>query len=201
MNTSVYHNIKYMKIIKNLPDLKKTKADVIFSTVHKSKGMEYSAVRLNEDFAELVDLSKGSEVNDTGTIRGQDAEEINIAYVAITRSYGKLFLNKSVHDYKLYVSLREPKHQELKKNDLVEDIINEELIAYEIFKKKQLKKEKEKKKKKVQVNVAIIDDDEEPKETKVIQEEKQPERKIVFEKKKKKKPNNNRIRVMKNKRI
>lgn len=193
-----YEIPKYMKIIKSLPDLKKKDADVIFSTVHKSKGMEYPAVRLNEDFTELIDLSKVSQTSETGKIRGQDAEEINIAYVAITRSYGKLFLNESIQGYNLYLKLNKPRHQQLKRNDLVDDIVHEELMEFEFFKKKQLEKQEEKNKDVKKAKVAIIDDEPEeiikqPKKEKVIGKIEKP--------KPKKKQSNNRIRVMKNKRI
>ncbi len=65
-------------------------ADQIFSTVHRSKGMEYDAVRLMPDFLTEKKLRKQIEENKRQLDTGRLQEEINLLYVAITRSRGKL---------------------------------------------------------------------------------------------------------------
>ena len=72
----------------------KEEADMIFSTVHRCKGMEYDEVTLLNDFISLEKLKKyisqyGGE-NITAIDKNRLAEEINILYVAITRAKNKL---------------------------------------------------------------------------------------------------------------
>jgi len=86
-----YHNDIpfFMKRIKDshVQEADRDKADMVFSTVHKSKGMEYDEVFIQDDFVSeqnLVDLQgalKAKEV-DPKTIE----EEINLLYVAVTRT-------------------------------------------------------------------------------------------------------------------
>lgn len=79
----------YMKRIKDchVDEQDRHKADMVFSTVHKSKGMEYDEVFLQDDFISeqnLTDLQgpiKAKEV-DPKSIE----EEINLLYVAVTRT-------------------------------------------------------------------------------------------------------------------
>lgn len=76
---------------KHVEEGKKNEAEVIFSTVHKCKGMEYDEVTLLEDFISKDKILKqletyGSDKLDIQTIN----EEINLLYVAITRVKSKL---------------------------------------------------------------------------------------------------------------
>ena len=82
-----------------LPGLKqfqteKHKAKIIFSTVHKSKGMEYDIVDLAEDFISEKDINRFIENEDAYEAFDIEhmKEEINILYVAMTRSRNKLFV-------------------------------------------------------------------------------------------------------------
>ena len=82
-----------------LPGLKqfqteKHKAKIIFSTVHKSKGMEYDIVDLAEDFISEKDINRFIENEDAYESFDIEhmKEEINILYVAMTRSRNKLFV-------------------------------------------------------------------------------------------------------------
>ena len=74
---------------RHLADGDKSKADMIFSTVHRCKGMEYDEVTLLDDFITEDSIDKlfreeGTAVADALT------EEINLLYVAVTRSKNKL---------------------------------------------------------------------------------------------------------------
>ena len=76
---------------KHVAEGKKNEAEVIFSTVHKCKGMEYDEVTLLEDFISKDKILKqletyGSDKLDIQTIN----EEINLLYVAMTRTKSKL---------------------------------------------------------------------------------------------------------------
>jgi superfamily I DNA/RNA helicase len=66
-------------------------ADRILSTAHKSKGLEFLSVKLEDDFISLYD--------DNGILippNRVDPEEINILYVALTRATDELELNKDL---------------------------------------------------------------------------------------------------------
>ncbi|MCU7616635.1 AAA family ATPase [Chryseobacterium sp. PBS4-4] len=75
----------------------KEKAEMIFSTVHRCKGMEYDSVRLVEDFISEETLEKlkkdkkPEEINFTKL-----NEEINLLYVAVTRAKSKLHIPESL---------------------------------------------------------------------------------------------------------
>jgi len=75
----------------NLPDNRKHEADIIFSTIHKSKGLEYDTVKLMDDFikdCEIKDMvDKGNYKYDVVS------EEVNVLYVAITRVKTELILS------------------------------------------------------------------------------------------------------------
>jgi F-box protein 18 (helicase) len=72
----------------------KEEADMIFSTVHRCKGMEYDEVTLLNDFINEEKLKKyiaqygGDKMTDQD--KNKLAEEINILYVAVTRAKSKL---------------------------------------------------------------------------------------------------------------
>ncbi|MBI9064956.1 MAG: ATP-dependent helicase, partial [Marinilabiliaceae bacterium] len=92
-----YHNDIpfFMKRIKDchVDEANRGQADMIFSTVHKSKGLEYDEVFLQDDFVteqNLFDLQgaiKAKEV-DPKTLE----EEINLLYVAVTRTKSLLHI-------------------------------------------------------------------------------------------------------------
>jgi hypothetical protein len=78
-----------LKTIKarHVEDHEKGKAEMIFSTVHRCKGMEYDEVELVNDFMSeemLKRLAEEMEVEDPA--RGRLKEEINLLYVAVTRA-------------------------------------------------------------------------------------------------------------------
>ncbi len=84
---SYINKIKEMHV----EDKDRDKADMIFSTVHRSKGLEYDSVNLENDFISEKKLLRVAEKSE---IPRQDLqklnEEINLLYVAVTRSRGIL---------------------------------------------------------------------------------------------------------------
>jgi len=70
-----------------------SQADVILTTTHKAKGLEFDHVKLADDFIPLV---KDDTLNDVDKI---DPEEINLLYVAITRARKKLELNEDLENF------------------------------------------------------------------------------------------------------
>lgn len=72
--------------------VKERNADIVFTNVHKSKGLEFFNVRLANDFMPLFDKNK--KLINKSLI---DQEEINIYYVAMTRAIENLELNKQLN--------------------------------------------------------------------------------------------------------
>ena len=75
-------------LIQTLKDMhvEKEEAEMIFSTVHKSKGMEYDSVTLVSDFITEERLIKQKKEKEYTKLN----EEINLLYVAITRTKNEL---------------------------------------------------------------------------------------------------------------
>jgi superfamily I DNA/RNA helicase len=77
----------------------KTEADMVFSTVHRAKGMEYDIVYLADDFITETRLEKlktqGKETGKTLDIAKWN-EEINLLYVAVTRAKYKLYIPETL---------------------------------------------------------------------------------------------------------
>jgi len=72
---------------KHVGNEEKEKAQMIFSTVHRSKGMEYDAIHLVDDFITEEKLKQLKEENKKEGISSSKLnEEINLLYVAITRA-------------------------------------------------------------------------------------------------------------------
>ncbi|HEX2606514.1 MAG TPA: UvrD-helicase domain-containing protein, partial [Flavisolibacter sp.] len=70
-----------------VPASEKDQAEMIFSTVHKSKGLEYDAVQLVPDFITEGKLERLTEDEKREALKnGKFKEEINLLYVAITRT-------------------------------------------------------------------------------------------------------------------
>jgi F-box protein, helicase, 18 len=69
----------------------KEKADVIFSTVHRCKGMEYDEVELVNDFINESKVEKAANDNNDEPLKNPKTnEEINLLYVAVTRTKNML---------------------------------------------------------------------------------------------------------------
>mgnify|MGYP006267181875 CR=1 FL=1 len=71
----------------HIDDDDKSRADVVFSTVHRCKGMEYDEVELVNDFIMEEQLQKMQKKREEEAARiPRLIEEINLLYVAITRA-------------------------------------------------------------------------------------------------------------------
>jgi F-box protein 18 (helicase) len=66
-----------------------SKADVILTTAHKSKGLEFETVMLEGDFFDFTEEGENDYVP-------PKEEEINLLYVALTRAQKNLVLNESL---------------------------------------------------------------------------------------------------------
>ena len=84
------HLIKGLKEY-HLENDKRQEAEVIFSTVHRCKGMEYDTVTLAKDFiteAKIQQILKESKQKSLDI--NKLAEEVNVLYVAVTRTKNQL---------------------------------------------------------------------------------------------------------------
>jgi ATP-dependent exoDNAse (exonuclease V) beta subunit len=71
----------------------KEDAEMIFSTVHRSKGMEYDAVQIVNDFITEEKLVKiNTSLNQEEIDFSKLNEEINLLYVAITRARNSIYI-------------------------------------------------------------------------------------------------------------
>lgn len=80
---------------KHIETDEKEKAEMIFSTVHRCKGMEYDAVQLVNDFIseeKLKNLKPEEKVLNKSKLN----EEINLLYVAITRTRNTLYIPETL---------------------------------------------------------------------------------------------------------
>lgn len=73
---------------KHVADADRARAEMVFSTVHRSKGMEYDAIQLVDDFITEATLER---LKEEGAKEGAPdvarlSEEINLLYVAVTRT-------------------------------------------------------------------------------------------------------------------
>ncbi len=89
-----------LQTLKNLHtgDDEREKAEVIFSTVHRAKGMEYDSVELVADFITEARLQKPDKDKEKNEDKELDRlnEEINLLYVAITRAKVQLRIPESL---------------------------------------------------------------------------------------------------------
>lgn len=78
---------------RHIDDSDKGQASMIFTTVHRSKGMEYDAVRIVNDFIseeKVEKLAADAKKDDLSYTKLN--EEINLLYVAITRTKNRIYM-------------------------------------------------------------------------------------------------------------
>lgn len=73
----------------------KENAEMIFSTVHRCKGMEYDAIEIGNDFISEKELKEMTQ-NNEHSIYEKLNEEINLLYVAVTRSKKSIHIPKNL---------------------------------------------------------------------------------------------------------
>ena len=82
---------------KHVDNDEKEKAEMIFSTVHRSKGMEYDTVQLVNDFITKEKLEKQTEDKEALAKNFNKLnEEINLLYVAATRTKNNLYIPETL---------------------------------------------------------------------------------------------------------
>jgi hypothetical protein len=88
--------------IKNNTTTKKENADVIFSTIHRSKGQTYLIpIYISDDCFDIKDIFKKVYIDKENLDLNKYYEEMCILYVAVTRPFDKIELNTKLKDYLL----------------------------------------------------------------------------------------------------
>jgi F-box protein 18 (helicase) len=90
---------KIIKVIKDkhVENDEKEKAQIIFSTVHRCKGMEYDVVEIVNDFINEEKLEKQAEDGKGDELSiSKLKEEINLLYVAVTRTKNIILIPESL---------------------------------------------------------------------------------------------------------
>ena len=81
---------------KHVDNKDREKAEIIFSTVHRSKGMEYDEIQLVNDFLTEETLKKIVDDKPENIDVAKINEEINLLYVAVTRTKNKLYIPETL---------------------------------------------------------------------------------------------------------
>ncbi len=82
---------------KHVENDEKDKAEMIFSTVHRCKGMEYDTVQLVNDFITEAKLDKIlADYKDSEIDKAKLIEEVNLLYVAVTRTKNSLYIPETL---------------------------------------------------------------------------------------------------------
>jgi F-box protein, helicase, 18 len=85
---------------RHVHDDNRHEANMIFSTVHRCKGMEYDTVKLCDDFLTEELLKEALKEEDiTERKKQQLAEEVNILYVACTRAKYRLCMPTNINPF------------------------------------------------------------------------------------------------------
>jgi superfamily I DNA/RNA helicase len=88
---------KLIRLIRDSNCDDKRKAKMIFSTVHRSKGMEYDNVFLHNDFITYRKLKRSVEKRQEIPVdESKLGEEVNVLYVAVTRAIKNIFIHKNL---------------------------------------------------------------------------------------------------------
>lgn len=74
------------------------RADIVLTTAHKSKGLEFNQVLLTEDYVSLVEQDEKGKVY-LAKFTKEELEEVNLFYVAATRAKKALKPNKALQDF------------------------------------------------------------------------------------------------------
>ncbi|TCZ71799.1 UvrD-helicase domain-containing protein [Flaviaesturariibacter aridisoli] len=108
---------------RHVGDAERHKAEMIFSTVHRAKGMEYDTVHLAADFVTETKLERLAAKKETLN-RVRTFEEINLLYVALTRARRHLHLPEALlpKDFKASADINVIKTPESALTELQRDI-------------------------------------------------------------------------------
>jgi F-box protein 18 (helicase) len=139
---------KILSIIKEIKDKhvdndEKEKAEMIFSTVHRCKGMEYDAVQLVNDFITEEKLQKLIAGKNEEISSAKLNEEINLLYVAVTRTKNSIHIPEQLmpiefpHSSQIHI-IKAPIQEEKNKSDS----LSGQITSPKIIERRELTKDK-----------------------------------------------------------
>ncbi|MCL2100760.1 MAG: hypothetical protein FWH22_03485 [Fibromonadales bacterium] len=103
---------------KHVSNEDKENAEMIFSTVHRCKGMEYDTIQIVNDFVSEDELKKFvADIKKDNINYAKLNEEINLLYVAITRTKNSIHIPETL----MPVSFAPSKQIHVMKNTKIED--------------------------------------------------------------------------------
>lgn len=110
---------------RHLENDQKENADMIFSTVHRCKGMEYDSIHLVNDFLTEEKLKKLKNDPEEKEINvSKLSEEINLLYVAITRAKSHIYIPEELMPADFPASPQIHILKEARNNDFQESALN-----------------------------------------------------------------------------
>ena len=102
----------------------KEKAEMVFSTVHRCKGMEYDSIQIVNDFIteEKIEKIKNDFSKEEQLNLSKINEEINLLYVAITRTKNSIYIPETFvpDDYEQCAQIHQLKVEEKEKKKEIE---------------------------------------------------------------------------------
>lgn len=113
---------------KHVDNEEKEKAEMIFSTVHRSKGMEYDSIQIVNDFINEDKLDKIKNEGKKEEINlAKLNEEINLLYVAITRTKNRIHIPQAL----MPKDLPPCSQIHIIKDESIEEKLNKETFEFE----------------------------------------------------------------------
>lgn len=85
--------------IRNNAAHRESDADIVLTTAHKSKGLEWDCVRICDDFEFLEDLEADLASNPEAASAPEKVQDVNLLYVAATRAKQALHLNEETREW------------------------------------------------------------------------------------------------------
>lgn len=118
---------------KHVENEEKHKAEIIFSTVHRCKGMEYDTIQLVNDFITEEKLYTILENNKDEISWSKLNEEINLLYVAITRTKNSIYIPEELMpvDFQISPQIHVVKEIELQIEENLSSPIKEKAYSVE----------------------------------------------------------------------
>lgn len=132
---------------KHVSNAEKDKAEMIFSTVHRCKGMEYDSVQIVNDFISEERIESMKNDPEVDLDMTQINEEINLLYVAITRTKNRLYIPSNLVSAKFaeraeifLVKSENPKEKLKKKSEEKLSVSQAYLRAFSVIDSKKRQK-------------------------------------------------------------
>lgn len=99
VETHGHDTLQLIEDIRNNAVHQESDSDIVVTTAHKSKGLEWDCVRICDDFEFLESLEADMRDRPEEPLTPQKVQDINLLYVAATRAKKALHLNEETVDW------------------------------------------------------------------------------------------------------